>query len=787
MPQPATPRPLSPSPTVPLDCIGEAVLVADRSGRIQHANILAEELLGAPQDQLIDRRLSDLLHPLGGTARASHQELIDLTVDGSSREVLAYRADRPGPPLRVRIATTTEHGGTTCVVATLCAGPAPGGDPDAASCTDRSGQPARDPSAEGRWDDVIVDMAADGLVVIDAEHRIQRFNRGAEKMFDLLAAEVLGKPLDILLPIPSRARHRHHITQFAQGARDTLMMGERAPVSGRRRDGSVFPVEISISRVVGDAGQPAYVAVMRDTSRRVAAERALRDSERLFRTIFNQTSRLIWLLDTGGAILRANQAALSICGMAEAEAAGSLFSRLKWRDPSPEIRDAAAAPASRQRIEDVLAGASGGGPAEAELALQGADGQVRLLALTVMPVMGDDDDVIALLAEASDMTDRMAAEAALRHSEASLANAQRIAALGSWDLDLTNGQLHWSNETFRLFGLSPEHHEGPPAFWEHVHPDDRLLVRREIAQVADSGENANFEHRILLPDGTVRFVQEHAELVCSDSGNALRLTGTIQDISERKAFEDSLRQAKAQAEEASKSKSEFLANMSHELRTPLNAVIGFSAVLEGQMFGPLAAKYLEYAADIRQSGEHLLKIIGDILEMANLETGHITLDESLVDIAELIESVSADMRDRAAQAELDLFVTVMPNLPLIRADRGRLELALVNLLTNAIKFTSAGGTVAVLASQETDGALSIQISDNGIGMTQTEVSRVLEPFGQIQSSLARDRHGIGLGLPLVRSLVALHGGTLRIESAPGDGTVVTIILPLERTTLPHSA
>lgn len=751
-----------------LDSIGEAVLVTDRAGQVRLANRLAERLLHQPRTLLSGQSLGDLLQPPTDAPEWWRDALAELDVvrapDAAAEWPVRCRLVA-APPLRLRLAAVTLDAEPS-VVATLC---------EAAA----EPLPLQRPAIEVPWGEAVIDLAADGILVIDAEHRLTRFSRGAEKLFGYGAAEVIGQPLDLLLPEAARERHWQLVRNFDESPRDHMMMGERLAVSARRKDGTIFPVEVSISRT-GEGAQRAYIAVMRDVSQRVAAERALRDSERLFRSIFEQTARMIWLLELDGTIVQANQPALHAGGLTEDSAAGTDFLALAWHDRTAIDDDAAPG-----RIAELLTAAAAGTPAHGEVALRDGDGTVRLLDLLLKPVIGDDGGAFAILTEATDATERLAADIALRKSQANLANAQRIAHMGSWELDLVSGELIWSDETYRLFGVARDDDRDQPTFWDHVHPDDRLSVQQAVNQLLDGSGPNHFEHRVLLPDGSVRHVQQQAEVIRDDSDQPLRMTGTVQDITERKASEDSLRRAKIEAEQASKSKSEFLAHMSHELRTPLNAVIGFSAVLEGEMFGPLGSKYLEYAADIRRSGEHLLRIIGDILEMARLEAGHITLDESLVDVGGLVESAIAEIREGAESAQLDLFVTVTPNLPLIRADRARLHISLVNLLSNAVKFTPPGGMVAILASADDDGATRIQISDNGIGMTQSEVARVLEPFGQIQSSLVRSSEGIGLGLPLVRSLVALHGGELQIDSAPGDGTVVTILLPPQRAAVPQ--
>lgn len=256
---------------------------------------------------------------------------------------------------------------------------------------------------------------------------------------------------------------------------------------------------------------------------------------------------------------------------------------------------------------------------------------------------------------------------------------------------------------------------------------------------------------------------------------------TYSDITELKAIESELIKAKNAAEAASKAKSDFLSNMSHELRTPLNAVIGFSEIMNRESFGPLGnAQYRDYASAITESGQHLLSLINDILDFSRIEAGHMLIEEEPVDLARLIESCLALLDAEIRKASLITERYLDPALPAVRGDRRRLKQILLNLLQNAIKFTPAGGTVRVDAAPCAKGGVSVLISDTGIGIPTEEIPRMLERFEQVESSMKRRYEGAGLGLPLAKTLVELHGGQLEIDSASGEGTRVRITLPQDR-------
>ena len=250
------------------------------------------------------------------------------------------------------------------------------------------------------------------------------------------------------------------------------------------------------------------------------------------------------------------------------------------------------------------------------------------------------------------------------------------------------------------------------------------------------------------------------------------VSNAIRDITERQEIE-------AHLAEASKAKSDFLARMSHELRTPLNAIIGFSEILRDAVIGPLDARYRDYAGDIHSAGEHLQNIINDILDISKIEGGAFELREETVSIEEIVEACRRIVTAMADRAGVTLTINLPSYLPYIRADHLRLRQVLLNLLSNAVKFTPAGGRVSLTAAIEAEGAV-ITVEDTGIGMKTEDIAVALEPFRQIEDAQNRRFQGTGLGLPLAKALVELHGGSLDIRSMPAAGTVVRVCLPLER-------
>jgi signal transduction histidine kinase len=256
------------------------------------------------------------------------------------------------------------------------------------------------------------------------------------------------------------------------------------------------------------------------------------------------------------------------------------------------------------------------------------------------------------------------------------------------------------------------------------------------------------------------------------------------DVTESEGAAAALRAAAQAAEAANRAKSEFLANMSHELRTPLNAVIGFAEIMRGERLGPVGTgRYRDYAHDIAASGRHLLRIIEGILDLSKIEAGRLELAEEAFDLAELADECVRLIRPRAEEAGLDCALAAPPTALRLFADPRLVRQILFNLLANAVKFTPRGGRVRVDVDLDAEtGAPRLSVTDTGIGMSEAQIPQALAPFVQIDSRLSRKYEGTGLGLPLVKRFVELHGGRLEIESGPDAGTTVTVTFPPERMT-----
>jgi signal transduction histidine kinase len=267
---------------------------------------------------------------------------------------------------------------------------------------------------------------------------------------------------------------------------------------------------------------------------------------------------------------------------------------------------------------------------------------------------------------------------------------------------------------------------------------------------------------------------EQARSTLEQQGAALgRLAAQLQDANE-------------QASAANRAKSDFLAAMSHELRTPLNAIIGFSEVIRNETFGPVgSAKYRGYAEDINASGQHLLDLINDILDLSKVESGSDELHDEDVDVSKAVHAVLSLVKQRAERGGVALELDLPDDPPLVRADERKLKQILLNLVTNAVKFSDRGGTVTLKVRAGPDDGYLFEVVDRGIGMAPQDIPKALAQFGQVFGDPDREREGTGLGLPLTKALVDMHQGSLDLKSVPGVGTTASVRFPAERIVRPQ--
>jgi PAS domain S-box-containing protein len=508
-------------------------------------------------------------------------------------------------------------------------------------------------------------------------------------------------------------------------------------------------------------GVGRYVGTARDITERKQSERALRESEERLRTFFDHSPSTIALKDLDGRFVLTNPQMEKFYGHSRDEMLGrtaqDLHLQTRTTDAIESEREAIRAGKAVEREHEVIH----------------ADG-LHTWSVSRFPVRDAVGRTVALGTIGNDITERKRDEKFLRSVVDSLPEAVNI-------IDAEGRYVLVNKRLSDYFGNTESDWLGKPLGGMPPVNGTDSQIEQEIDYVMKTGK--------AMYDSEIKFEREDSEeywlttrLPIHDTTGQLSHVLTVaHEITGMKLAEAELLAAKEQAEYANRTKSEFLATMSHELRTPLNAVIGFSDMMKSEIFGALEVpQYREYVGAISESGNHLLKLINDILDISKIEASTVILSDDEVNLRHVIDSTLSYVTPRANSGELALKRNLGRDLPLLRADESKLKQILLNLLSNAVKFTSPGGTVRVRARRHGDGGIEISVKDDGIGVADEHRAVIFEPFRQVDSTLSRRFEGTGLGLPLAKKLVELHDGTLRFDSKLGVGTTVTLIFPADR-------
>jgi PAS domain S-box-containing protein len=363
-----------------------------------------------------------------------------------------------------------------------------------------------------------------------------------------------------------------------------------------------------------------------------------------------------------------------------------------------------------------------------------------------------------------------------------LAEAQQIAHVGSWEWDVAADRVTWSDELYRIYGLQPQEFGATyESYLSRLHPDDREMVANIVGDALRTNVFQSFDHRIVRPDGTIRFCNSIGKIVFDERGRPVKMIGVAQDVTERKRIEAELEQARNEALESARLKSEFLANMSHEIRTPMNGVIGMTGLL---LDTELDGEQRDYVETVRSSADSLLTIINDILDFSKIEAGKLTFEKLDFDLRSVVESGVELLAQRAQAKGIELASLVDANVPTrVRGDAGRLRQVLVNLVGNAVKFTEAGEVVVRARSERETGdhvMVRFAVRDTGIGISPAAQRRLFQAFTQADGSTTRKYGGTGLGLAICKQLVEIMGGEMGVESREGEGSTFWFTAWLEK-------
>jgi PAS domain S-box-containing protein len=658
-------------------------------------------------------------------------------------------------------------------------------------------------------------------IATDAKGVIQIFNVGAERMLGYTAAEVVNKitPADISDPREvidrATALSLELATPIAPGFEALVFKASRGiediyELTYIRKDGSRFPAVVSVT-ALRDAENAiiGYLLIGTDNTARKQAEEALLKAGALQSAIFNSANFSSIATDAKGVIQIFNVGAERMLGYTAAEVVNKI-TPADISDPQEVVVRAKALSVElgtpiAPGFEALVFKASRGIEDIYELTYFRKDGSRFPAVVSVTALRDAQNAIIGYLLIGTDNTarkqveeERMKLDQRLRdqHFYTRSLIESNIDALMTTD---PRGIITDVNkQTEALTGCTRDELIGAP-FKNHF--TDSVRAEAGINRVLNEGKVTNYELTARARDGTLTVVSYNATTFHDRDRSLQGVFAAARDVTELKRFELTLRQKNVELEEASRMKSEFLANMSHELRTPLNSVIGFSEVLKDGLMGEMTDKQRGFIGDIFSSGKHLLSLINDILDLSKVEAGKMMLDLEPVLVSSLLVNSLSIVREKAAAHHIRLDLDAVEELGSMQGDARKVKQILYNLLSNAVKFTAEGGRVTLSAGRVlrpavgqlstswtglsfplADSAfaefLEISVTDSGIGISGDELKRLFKPFSQIDSSLARKFEGTGLGLAMVKLLAELHGGTVAVESAAGEGSRFTVWLPV---------
>lgn len=516
----------------------------------------------------------------------------------------------------------------------------------------------------------------------------------------------------------------------------------------------------------------------------------LQESEGQVRMLLDSTAEAIYGIDIEGKCTFSNRACLQLLGYeSDAELLGQNIHKLIHHSyPDGSLYPVEECPVHRSILTAQEVHRDGE-------VLWRKDGSKFRVEYRSHPVQKD-GEIVGAVISFLDITERKLTEEALQRSHNLLTEAQKVGHVGSWEWDIKNDTINWADETYRIFGFAPQEFMATyDLFLDRIHPEDREMVQHAVHEALD-GKSYDINHRIFSADGAERVVNEKGKIEYDETGDPLFMIGTVQDITEIKKIENDLRTyqeklevlvsertaelqaAKEEADNANQAKSLFLSSMSHELRTPLNSILGFSQLLFSDRKNPLIVTQKEHLQKVLKSGNHLLSLIDDVLNLSKIESGSMEISMEPVDSSSVLLDTIELVQEIAKAHHVEILGEGLDGHTLILADNTRFRQVLMNLLSNAIKYNRPGGTVS-LACQKRDDRLRIIVSDTGSGISSEKCKLLFEPFTRLGAE-ASSIEGTGIGLTITKRLVQLMNGHIGYESEVGKGSKFWVDFPIVR-------
>ncbi len=608
----------------------------------------------------------------------------------------------------------------------------------------------------------VVDGAAEGIISIDSKGNITSFNNAAERIFEFSAKEVISNNIKLLMPENVAKHHDSYIKNYMSGALPKVI-GIGREVTGRRKDGTHFPMNLSVSSSGGK--KKFFTGIVRDITEEKKALQELKLSNR----IINESPDLIATIDANYRITQANTAFAKAFASNETTLVGTNFLTTVGSKFDQDL--------VRQEADRCFSGEI----VHVTKRYYHQKNKQEHLALQYLPMVDSGNKVYQIIFLAQNVTELKNGEESLRKLVKRLDLATRSGGIGIWEWDIVNNKLDWDDRMYEIYGVARSKNDESYEFWEKaVLEEDLPQLKEDIDKALEGIADFNSSFRIRRPDNTTRHIATKGIIQRNQKGAALVMFGVNIDVTEQEEQQLELVHARELAEQANKAKSDFLSSMSHELRTPLNSIIGFAQLLETDTESPLDDNQRESLKYILKGGKHLLSLIDEILDLAKIEAGKLTLAVEPVDIHRLIDECLSYSKVLAEKNDISIEANIDEALPAINCDRLRMKQCILNLASNAIKYNNPNGKVRLSCHSLDADRVRVAISDTGIGIPQGKQTELFSPFNRVGAENS-GIEGTGIGLALTKKLVEEMGSRIGMESQPDIGSIFWIDMPVSKS------
>lgn len=605
----------------------------------------------------------------------------------------------------------------------------------------------------------ILNTAPNGIITIDDCGVIQSFNPSAERLFGYSAHEVIGENVSMLMPEPHRQNHEQYLRDYSKTG-ERKVVGFTREIDGRHKNGSLFPVELSVGESALK-GQSVFTGIVRDITERKQQEQALRRSEERLRRYFDAGVIGMAITKPDRGIVQCNDKFCEILGYSQSELKTKTWAELTHPDDIVLGED---------ERKQVVAGERDGYTIDKRYIHK--DGQIINASVSSWATRKTDGTIENLVVFIQDISERKKAETSLKESESRLKEAQKIARLGFWEWDLIKGEIFWSDELYAIFERSPEEFVITPGnFIELIDPDDRESVQASMNTAIEMNIPYIQEHRIVLPSGEIRHHHAQGKVIYDQSGKPIRIFGTAMDITELKQAESELIKANGELQRSNKELEQFAYVASHDLQEPLRMVTSYTQLLERRYSDKLDDNAREFMGYTVEGAKRMQSLITDLLKFSRVNSH----EKEFTDVD--CNSLCREALDNLIVSinESDTIIS-SEGLPVVRGEETQLRQLFQNLISNALKYRDMERQNEIhVGAEKHNGYWQFVVKDNGIGIDEKYSDRIFIIFQRLHGK--SEYSGTGIGLALCKKIVERHGGEIWLKSQVGKGSEFFFTLP----------